>query len=212
MLSILKSDHPAPPSWITRMRLYDSLGTQSSSKLQSTASTAGMTLQQHQQQQQRLNMTKLKKIKNYYRGEDTKNPYDYKSYKFNMENAWNPINNYIYGPTINSVYNQQTQQDKDTQTHKKLERILNINNINNRDGKTKAPDTMDNEKDMFGKVKSRPEKQSSRKVLGEFFDNESPRLCDHAIEEFRVDSVKRRTCTPLESYLSNGRDMVINQQ
>jgi hypothetical protein len=197
------------------MRMFDSLGTQSSSKLQSTASSVGMTLQQHQQQQQRLNITKLKQSKNYYRGEDTKNPYDYKSYKFNMEQAWNPVNNYIYGPTINSIYNQQSQQDKDTQTHKKLERILNINNINNRDRDSKnmkasENNNGDNERDFFGKIKNRPEKQSSRKMLGEFFDNESPRLCDHAIEEFRVDSVKRRTCSPIESYVSTGRDMVIN--
>lgn len=186
------------------MRLYDSAGTQNQNKLQSTASTLGLSLQQHQLQQQRFNLTKLKQSRSYYRGEDTKNPYDYKGYKFNMEQSWNPVNNYIYGPTVNSVYNQQ---DKEAQTHRKLERILNINSINSRDReKGKVPE--EQERDFFGKMKSRPEKASSRKLLGEFINNEAPRLCDHAVDDYRGDGVKRRFCTPLESYVSTGRDMV----
>lgn len=188
------------------MRLYDSAGTQNQNKLQSTPPTIGMSLQQHHQQQQRLNITKLKQSRIYYRGDDTKNSYDYKSFKFNMEQSWNPVNNYIYGPTVNSVYNQQ---DKEVQTHKKLERILNINSASSRDrdrDKNKVND--EHEKDVFGKVKNRPEKSSSRKLLGEFINNEAPRLCDHAVEEYRVDSIKKRFCTPLESYVSTGRDMV----
>lgn len=186
------------------MRLYDSLGTSNHNKLQSTPSTIGMTLQQHQQQQQRLNVTKLKQSRNYYRGEDTKNPLDYKSYKFNMEQSWNPVNNYIYGPTVNSLYNQP---DKETSTHRKLERILNINSVSSRDrDKNKIND--EHEKDFYGKTKNRPDKSSNRKLLGEFINNEAPRLCDHAVEEYRADSIKKRFCTPLESYVSTGRDMV----
>jgi len=206
------------------MRLYDSIGTQNQNKLQSTPSTLGMSLQQHQQQQQRLNITKLKQNKNYYRGEDTKNPYDYKNYKFNMEQSWNPVNNYIYGPTVNSIYNQQP--DKETSTHRKLERILNINSINNRDRDrgeqrerdrdrdrvdkgNKIVDGMEYEKDSYGKMKNRPEKSSSnRRLLGEFINNEAPKLCDHAINDYQAESIKMRHCTPLESYISTGRDMV----
>jgi len=209
------------------MRLYDSAGTQNANKLQQSATTSAtiLSLQQHQQQQQRFNVTKLKQTRNYYRGEDTKNPYDYKSYKFNMEQSWNPVNNYIYGPTVNSVYNQQ---DKEAQTHRKLERILNINSINSRDrekiggggggsvgvggkGSESSRDGGDFDKAAdFGKMKNRPDKLSNRKSLGEFVNNEAPRLCDHAIDEFRVDSIKKRHCTPLESYISTGRDMVWN--
>ncbi|XP_070492853.1 uncharacterized protein [Chironomus tepperi] len=216
-----QSDQPST-SYITRMRLYDSIGTQNQNKLQSTPSTLGMSLQQHQQQQQRLNITKLKQNKNYYRGEDTKNPYDYKNYKFNMEQSWNPVNNYIYGPTVNSIYNQQP--DKETSTHRKLERILNINSINNRDRDrgererdrdrdrvdkgNKIVDGMEYEKDSYGKMKNRPEKSSSnRKLLGEFINNEAPKLCDQAINDYQTDSIKMRHCTPLESYISTGRDM-----
>lgn len=122
-----------------------------------------------------------------------------------MEQSWNPVNNYIYGPTVNSVYNQQ---DKETQTQRKLERILNINSINSRDrDKNKASD--EHEKDLFGKMKNRPDKSTSnRKLLGEFINNEAPRLCDHAIDDYRPESIKKRYCTPLESYVSTGRDMV----
>lgn len=206
----MQNDQP-PTQWIVRMRLYDSaLSQQSSNKLQSTVSSIGTTLQQHHQQQQRLNVTKFRQIKNYYRGEDTKNPYDYKGHKFNMEQSWNPVNNYIYGANENSVYNQQ---DADApQTHRKLERILNINSINNRerDKNKNAADGADtNEKDFFGKIKNRPEKFfSNRKLLGEFINNEAPKLCDHNIDEYRSESTKNRFCTPLESYVSSGRDMV----
>lgn len=198
------------PTWITRLRLFDSAGTQNPSKLSSTPSSVGISLLQHQQQQQRLNISKLKQSKNYYRGEDTKNPYDYKNYKFNLEQAWNPVNNYIYGPAINSVYNHQALQDKDVMIHRKLERILNTNNINNRE-KEKDREVKfgkDGQPENFGKPKFRQEKVTDRKLLGEFHDNEAPKLCDHAIDDYLVDSVKRRTCSPLESYVSTGRDMV----
>jgi hypothetical protein len=201
------------------MRLYDSLGTGNQNKLQSTpaSSTIGMSLQQHQQQQQRYNLTKLKQIKNYYRGEDTKNPQDYKISKFNMEQSWNPVNNYIYGPTTNSLYNQE--KEKESSTHKKLERILNINSIGGARERDRERDRdrsgshNEHERDFHSKssTKSRLDKSSTssnRKVLGEFINNEAPKLCDHAINDYQSDSIKMRHCTPLESYLSTGRDMV----
>lgn len=207
------------------MRLYDSIGTQNQNRLQSTPPTIGMSLQQHQQQQQRLNITKLRQNKNYYRGEDTKNPHDYKNYKFNMEQSWNPVNNYIYGPTVNSIYNQQDKETTTTTTsHRKLERILNINSINNRDRDrmvggdrdrekgNKITDGIEYDKDPYARTttsKGRPEKFSSnRRLLGEFINNEAPKLCDHAINDYQAESIKMRHCTPLESYISTGRDMV----
>lgn len=191
------------------MRLYDSAGTSNPNKLQTTPSSIAISLLQHQQQQQRYNVTKLKQSRNYYRGEDTKNPYDYKNYKFNLETAWNPVNNYVYGPTINSVYNQQ--QDKDDMTHKKIERILNRDKErgrNDRERERERERGKHSEDDGHGIVKTRPDKPTNRKLLGEFYDNQSPKLCDHAINEYNVDSIKRRTCSPLESYVSTGRDMV----
>lgn len=185
------------------MRLFDSSGSQQNqNKLPVTVSpTSSMSLQQHQQQQQRFNMTK--QTRNYYQGEDTKVPLDYKSSRFNMEQSWNPVNNYIYGSSMQSVYNQP---EREVSTHRKLERILNINaNVREKE-RTKDVEYLD--RDAWGKVKSRPEKSSSRRLLGEFINNEAPRLCDHAIDFYDSESSKKRYCTPLESYISSGRDMV----
>lgn len=113
------------------------------------------------------------------------------------------MNNYIYGPSINSVYNQ-AMQDKDDMMHMKIVRILNKDKEKDRDAKYGKDGPPEN----FGKPKFRPEKVTDRKLLGEFHDNEAPKLCDHAIDDYLVDSVKRRTCSPLESYVSTGRDMV----
>lgn len=212
------------------MRLFDSVGTGSNqyqqannpNKVQSTTSQQGLTLQQHQQQQQRYNLTNFKQTRMYYQGEDTKNPSDYRSSRFNMEQSWNPVNNYVYGVSMQSVYNQP---EKESQTHRKLERILNINaNVREKNEQrmrggggghvvsSGANDVEFFERDAWGKVKNRHEKSqsqsSNRRLLGEFLNNEAPRLCDHAIDFYDTDSVKKRYCTPVESYISTGRDMV----
>lgn len=47
----------------------------------------------------------------------------------------------------------------------------------------------------------------NRKLLLEIYDNESPKLCDHSALEDAT-SRKTRPCSPLESYVSTGNDMV----
>lgn len=207
------------------MRLWDSVGTalnqhqqssSSSTKVQSTQQQQQtLTLQQHQQQQQRYNLTSMKQTRMYYQGEDTKNPLDYRSSKFNMEQSWNPVNNYIYGVSMQSVYNQP---ERETPAHRKLERILNINaNVRDKEQQQKSSrgghsnDIEFFERDAWGKVKSSQRERShssNRRLLGEFLNNEAPRLCDHAIDFYDADSVKKRFCSPVESYISAGRDMV----
>jgi hypothetical protein len=49
--------------------------------------------------------------------------------------------------------------------------------------------------------------QPNRKLVAEFYDNESPRLCDHV--ELESTGNRMRPCTPLESYITTGRDMKI---
>lgn len=60
---------------------------------------------------------------------------------------------------------------------------------------------------------------NSRKLIVELYDNETPRLCDHSqLEEGEGEAgaggtagsggVRMRPCSPLESYVSGGRDMV----
>jgi hypothetical protein len=203
------------------MRLYDSLGTTNQNKMPSTPATTTSgtltTAQMQFQQQQRWNITKLKQSRNYYRGEDTRSPQEYKFSKFNVEQSWNPVNNYIYGPTANSIYNNPSEKE----THRKFERILNHNSLSNREkgekkmvggggggGFDRDRDFGELEKDFLGKTRNRGEKTSSRRLLGEFVNNEAPKLCDHAINDYLSDSQKMRYCTPLESYVSTGRDMV----
>lgn len=203
------------------MRLYDSAGTsQHQSKPQSTQPS--LTLQQHQQQQQRYNLTSLKPSRLYYQGEDTKNPLDYRSSKFNMEQSWNPVNNYIYGVSMQSVYNQP---ERETPSHRKLERILNINgNVKEQQqqhqksrsggGGGSDIDSFDgwsvggNSKPSKSSNREKSSHTSNRRLLGEFLNNEAPRLCDHAVDFYDADSVKKRFCSPVESYISTGRDMV----
>lgn len=207
-----EQQHP----YITRLRLYDSLGTSNQNKPQST-STTSQTQQLHQQQQQllRWNITKLKQSKNYYRGEDTKNSQDYKLSKFNIEQSWNPVNNYVYGPTVNSIFNSPSEKE----THRKLERILNTNAKGSErriggggGGFDRERDLIEFEKDFLGKTASKGlrggDKTLNRKLLGEFINNEAPKLCDHTINDYQTESTKMRYCTPLESYVSSGRDMV----
>lgn len=60
---------------------------------------------------------------------------------------------------------------------------------------------------------------NGRKLIVELYDNETPRLCDHSqLEEGEGEAgaggtsasggVRMRPCSPLESYVSVGRDMV----
>lgn len=52
-----------------------------------------------------------------------------------------------------------------------------------------------------------PPPPSNRKLLLEIYDNETPKLCDHSALEGATGS-KTRPCSPLESYVSTGSDMV----
>lgn len=84
-----------------------------------------------------------------------------------MEQSWNPVNNYIYGAAVNSVYGQLKKEDN----LKKLERVSNTNTGNSRDrerDKVKINDDFSNSKTR--------NRLSHRKLLGEFFNNETPRM------------------------------------
>lgn len=54
---------------------------------------------------------------------------------------------------------------------------------------------------------SKPSKHlSSRKLIAEHYDNETPRLCDHSLLENSAN--RMRPCSPLESYVSSSKDLV----
>lgn len=94
------------PPWIIRLRMWDSIGTYSSAKGSSSANTINA-----------INAANANG-NNWHSGADhnvTENKYYYsphnpiygKKTKVNIDNVWNPVDNYIYGPTQNSVFNQE---------------------------------------------------------------------------------------------------------
>lgn len=48
---------------------------------------------------------------------------------------------------------------------------------------------------------------NNKNLIVELYDNETPKLCDHGMLENTIN--KMRPCSPLESYVSRGNDMVI---
>jgi hypothetical protein len=184
------------------------------------------------------------------------------SLKFNIDNAWNPVDSYIYGPTSKTIFNQnevadpiQTPQQKFT----KFDSGHHLKEAMNQKGQNKFGGSANNQfmgsgkgsggthaggyinnimsgssigsghnfKDILApntvgymssgglvsglsgthREKERFSKQShNRKLVGEFYDNETPKLCDHTAIE-KTDS-KMRPCTPMESYVSTGNNMV----
>lgn len=174
-MNFLQSGQVSSSDWLTRMRLYDSIGTQNPDKLQSTFSNIGTSVHQHQKHQQRVNNSVImlnnenfyflyfafaEQDRNYFKEEKP----DLKGYKINLDQSWNPVDNYIYGRAVQSIYNQHRKEDN----LKKNERYLSNNN------KHRIND------DLTSKTRNRSEKnysnQQHRKLLGEFIDNENPRL------------------------------------
>lgn len=168
------------------MRLYDSVGSLNLDKSQPASPNIELSVHQHQQLQQRMNNSVINSVheraeikesnnlslfvrqnRSYFKDEKS----DSKGYKFNMEQSWNPVNNYIYGPAVQSIYNQLRKEE----SLKKGDRTLNTNLGSSRDRERDKNKISDD----FSKTKNRPEKHyssSHRKLLGEFINNETPRL------------------------------------
>lgn len=131
-------------------------------------------------------------------------------FKVNIDNAWNPVDNYVYGPTSNSIFNQPMRED-----------ALNNNNKKNHQGSSKHKDILN--AISAGKYNPASDRRSfagnrratNRRLIAEFYDNEAPKLCDHSAlgdvpsEGQSIGGLGMRGCTPLESYLSTGNDMKI---
>lgn len=126
---------------------------------------------------------------NYY--SSSPNPFINEKYRINVDNSWNPVDNYIYGPTSNSIFNQPMREDL-----KKLPKQKDILNVIS-SGKYN-PQTVTRHRDKS----PRP---TNRRLIAEFYDNEAPKLCDH----MELEEQGMRGCTPLESYLSTGRDLKV---
>lgn len=181
---------------------------------------------------------------NYYYS--PQNPIYGKNIKVNIDNVWNPVDSYIYGPTQNSIFNQPNNKfGGGAMASQKFEKFSNgiagggggggdgvkdtynyvTSNVKDvkttsgagnrrdgggsgyRDGMTTSTTTNSIDGASRGIGTSKPSKHStSRKLIAEHYDNETPRLCDHSL---LANSANRmRPCSPLESYVSTSKDMV----
>lgn len=169
---------------------------------------------------------------NYYYS--AQNPMYGKHVKVNVDNVWNPVDTYIYGPTQNSIFAQPDQHQK--YGSQKLEKFANlIGGGGGGGGGSKettghkggggekigytTTTTTTTSADMSGgrsggaagnsaAKKSQKFNANSRRLISELYDNETPRLCDHNFLE--QNGNRMRPCSPLESYVSSARDMVIS--
>lgn len=146
---------------------------------------------------------------NYYAS--SPNPFASEQYKINVDNAWNPVDNYIYGPTSNSIFNQVLKDPMEERMGIGKKGLANkgekdiLNAISN----GKYPYDKDTKKAKYYE-RSKERYSTTRKLVAEFYDNETPKLCDHVVLEDQSDEIRgARGCTPLESYVSTGRDMKI---
>lgn len=201
---------------------------------------------------------------NYYYS--PQNPIYGKNVRVNIDNVWNPVDTYVYGPTQNSIFNGNPEHklninsvgvnvggSTSTSTSQKFDKFgiglssvatvanpketLNFminrnekigsstighnNNNNNRDRDSNSVTTvtLDGRQRHLGggggsstssiySTSKMPKYSTSRKLIAEHYDNETPRLCDHSL--LNDGENKMRPCSPLESYVSTSRDMVRN--
>lgn len=185
---------------------------------------------------------------NYYYS--PQNPIYGKNIKVNIDNVWNPVDSYIYGPTQNSIFNQPNNKFgggamasqkfekfsngiaggggsggvggdgvKDTYNYvtSNVMRTTSTGTGNRRDGGSSngggyrdgmtastTANSIDGGSNSRGIGTSKH--STSRKLIAEHYDNETPRLCDHSLLENSAN--RMRPCSPLESYVSTSKDMV----
>ncbi|XP_018785466.1 PREDICTED: uncharacterized protein LOC108966827 [Bactrocera latifrons] len=205
------------PPWITRLRMWDSYGTYVSSKTTTTtglppspppvvSSAAGgkpTTLNQSS-------------YGNYYYS--AQNPKLGKNIRVNIDNAWNPVDTYIYGPTQSSIFNNENKYSGYQQAGtgvggKQSGGIVNggisgikesLNYISGSSSSKSSKDATSAEKTSVSLMSSK----GKRRLMLEIYDYETPKLCDHtAISNNALGFNKLRPCSPLESYVSSGRDL-----
>lgn len=158
---------------------------------------------------------------NYYHYSSNNSEKNNKNNKINLDNVWNPVGSYIYGPTSNTIYDQSNKYiqkiDKfETGLNKDIKESINyiaqnkyqnsfpFNSINiNKETTTATSDTGRNQLPNQKSIKG----SGNRKLLVEVYDNESPKLCDHYGHGFTKS--KTRPCSPYESYVSSGSNMKI---
>lgn len=210
------------PPWIIRLRMWDSIGTYKSEK---TLAANGNNTWPNADQ----NATDHK----YYYSPS--NPIYGKKTKVNIDNVWNPVDNYIYDRTPNSVFNQENKFSSapiqvtppmmpTRPAHANmldnikdpLSYLAKLNKMSERERERERErdhSTVPTASAAAARQREREAERvrtlrgsQNRKLIVELYDNETPRLCDHNLLEDNKKPV--RPCSPMESYLSTSKDMV----
>lgn len=215
------------PPWITRLRMWDSYGTYVPMK--STSSTTGqppppppVASSADGGKPTLLNQSNYGSY--YY---SASNPKLNRNLRVNIDNAWNPVDTYIYGPTQSSVFNQEnkysgyqgggpgggsTGSAGSGKTISGVKDSLNYISSGKSSKEVSAAAVVSSDRNSAVALMST---KGKRRLMLEIYDYETPKLCDHTAIGSGVSGSsavmggnKQRPCSPLESYVSTGRDLV----
>ncbi|XP_055387186.1 uncharacterized protein LOC129615828 [Condylostylus longicornis] len=205
------------PPWITRLRMWDSHGTYVPMKITTTtlspagnsgSSTGrGSLYNQQQQQQQQQHIFNNTHFGPYYYS--PLNPKYGKNIRVNIDNAWNPVDTYIYGPTQPSIFNQENKYGGYLQQKFIGNGIAGVKESFNFIATGKFDkSSKESSESKIGLSSGNISGKNKRRLMLEIYDYETPKLCDHtAITTLTGHNL--RPCSPLESYVSSGRDLKI---
>ncbi|KAI9581438.1 hypothetical protein GQX74_012763 [Glossina fuscipes] len=208
------------PPWITRLRMWDSYGTYVPIKTTTgqppppppppvaSSPDGGKTTTVDQTN-----------YGNYYYS--PQNPKLGKNLRVNIDNAWNPVDTYVYGPTQSSIFNQENKYSgyqmggggkqpsgngissvKDTLNYISSKNFKETAHV----GAGGSGGSGVGEKNPIALMSTK----GKRRLMLEIYDYETPKLCDHTAVSNHGNTIgynRLRPCSPLESYVSSGRDL-----
>lgn len=165
---------------------------------------------------------------NYYYS--PQNPKMGKNLRVNIDNAWNPVDTYIYGPTQSSIFNQENKYSG----YQQAGGGGGGGGSSSKHGGGGGGNGLSSVKESLNYISSKSSKDSQqqsglsgnsgektalalmstkgkRRLMLEIYDYETPKLCDHTAISSTGNTLgmnRLRPCSPLESYVSTGRDLV----
>ncbi|KNC30893.1 hypothetical protein FF38_09290 [Lucilia cuprina] len=217
------------PPWITRLRMWDSYGTYV--PIKQTSVTTGQPpppppVASSADGGKPTILDQSSHASNYYYS--PQNPKMGKNLRVNIDNAWNPVDTYIYGPTQSSIFNQENKYSGYQQSGgggggssskhgvaggglSSVKESLNyISSKTSKDAHQQqgggGSGGGSGEKTALALMSTK----GKRRLMLEIYDYETPKLCDHTAISSTGNTLglnRLRPCSPLESYVSTGRDL-----
>ncbi|XP_059216973.1 uncharacterized protein LOC131994281 [Stomoxys calcitrans] len=217
------------PPFITRLRMWDSYGTYV--PIKQTSVTTGQPpppppVASSADGGKPTLLDPTSYGNNYYYS--PQNPKLGKNLRVNIDNAWNPVDTYIYGPTQSSIFNQENkysgyQQQGGAGSGGSKQAVggngissvkESLNYISSKTSKDSAhgsgPVGGGSGSLSVGNALALMSTKGKRRLMLEIYDYETPKLCDHTAISSTGNTLglnRLRPCSPLESYVSTGRDL-----